>query len=153
MAKARKAKKTRTTNETDIVVKLNIDGRGKSKVDTGIGFLDHMLDLFAKHGLFDLEIKAKGDLKVDLHHTNEDIGICLGQAFNQALGTKEGIKRFGDKTVPMDEALVHVVIDISGRPFLNPNWIRKRHEERRDVEDYNLEYARQFFQGLSRGLF
>ena len=148
MAKARKAKKTRTTNETDIVVKLNIDGRGKSKVDTGIGFLDHMLDLFAKHGLFDLEIKAKGDLKVDLHHTNEDIGICLGQAFNQALGTKEGIRRFGDKTVPMDEALVHIVIDISGRPFLNPNWIRRMHKERRDVEGYNLEYARQFFQGF-----
>lgn len=147
MAKARKAKVKRKTKETDIQIYLNIDGKGKSKIDTGIGFLDHMLELFAKHGLFDLEIKARGDLKVDLHHTNDDIGICLGQAFNQALGAKEGIRRFGDKTVPMDETLVHVVIDISGRPFLNSNWVRKVYEER-DVEGYGLEYARQFFQGF-----
>ena len=135
MTRARKAKVKRRTKETDILIALNIDGQGKSKISTGIGFLDHMLELFAKHGLFDLEIRAKGDLQVDLHHTNEDIAICLGQAFNQALGKKEGIRRFGDKTVPMDEALVHVVIDISGRPYLNSNWRKKVHEEK-DVEGY-----------------
>jgi imidazoleglycerol-phosphate dehydratase len=147
MKKARKVKVKRKTRETDILVDLNIDGRGKSKIDTGIGFLDHMLDLFAKHGLFDLEIKAKGDLKVDIHHTNEDIGICLGQAFNEALGERKGIRRFGQKTVPMDEALVRVVIDISGRPFINTAWSDKMFEAK-DVEGYNLEYVRQFFQGL-----
>ena len=145
MARARRAKIRRKTKETDIVVVLNIDGQGKSKITTGIGFLDHMLELFAKHGLFDLEIRAKGDLQVDMHHTNEDIAICLGQAFNQALGNKQGIRRFGDKTVPMDEALVHVVLDISGRPFLNSNWAKKV-SQTKDVEGYNLEYARQFFQ-------
>jgi len=144
---ARKAKVKRRTKETDIVVALNIDGQGRSKISTGIGFLDHMLELFAKHGLFDLEIRAKGDLQVDLHHTNEDIAICLGQAINQALGKKEGIRRFGDKTVPMDEALVHIVIDISGRPYLNSNWRKKVYEEK-DVEGYSLEYTRQFFQAL-----
>ena len=147
MMRARKAKVKRRTRETDILVVLNIDGQGKSKISTGIGFLDHMLELFAKHGLFDLEIRAKGDLQVDMHHTNEDIAICLGQAFNQALGTKEGIRRFGDRTVPMDEALVHVVIDISGRPYLNTNWSNKVHENK-NVEGYNLEYTRQFFQAL-----
>ena len=147
MFNARRAKVKRRTKETDILVSLNIDGRGNSKISTGIGFLDHMLELFAKHGLFDLEIKAKGDLQVDIHHTNEDVAICLGQAFNQAIGKKEGIRRFGDRTVPMDEALVHVVIDISGRPYLNSNWSTKVHE-RRDVEGYRLEYARQFLQAF-----
>ncbi|MBL7085251.1 MAG: imidazoleglycerol-phosphate dehydratase HisB [Candidatus Omnitrophica bacterium] len=145
MIRARRAKVKRRTKETDILVSLNIDGQGKSKIATGIGFLDHMLELFAKHGLFDLEIKARGDLEVDLHHTNEDIAICLGQAFNQALGKKEGIRRFGDKTVPMDEALVHVVVDISGRPYLNSNWTKRMSKS---VEGYNLEYARQFFQAV-----
>ncbi|MCQ9207976.1 MAG: imidazoleglycerol-phosphate dehydratase HisB [Omnitrophica bacterium] len=147
MARARKAKKKRRTNETDVLVSLNVDGQGKAKISTGIGFLDHMLELFAKHGLFNLEVKAKGDLQVDLHHTNEDIAICLGQAFNQALGKRERIRRFADKTVPMDEALVHVVIDISGRPYLNSNWRKKVYQEK-DVEGYNLEYTRQFFQAL-----
>lgn len=110
----------RKTKETDITVKLNIDGSGKYKVDTGIGFLDHMLELFAKHGLFDLEVKAKGDLKVDIHHTNEDVGIALGEAFKKALGDKKGIKRYGQAAVPMDESLVEVNIDLSGRPsFVN----------------------------------
>lgn len=145
MIRVRKAKVKRRTRETDILVALNVDGQGKSKIATGIGFLDHMLELFAKHGLFDLEIKARGDLEVDLHHTNEDIAICLGQAFNQALGKKEGIRRFGDKTVPMDEALVHVVVDISGRPYLNSNWTKRMSKS---VEGYNLEYARQFFQAV-----
>lgn len=145
MARARIAKVKRKTRETDILVSLNIDGRGKSKINTGIAFLDHMLELFSKHGLFDLEIRAKGDLKVDIHHTNEDIGICVGQAFNKALGKKEGIHRFGDKTVPMDEALVHIVIDISGRPYLNSNWKLKQYKS---VEGYSLEYASQFFQAM-----
>jgi imidazoleglycerol-phosphate dehydratase len=147
MGKARVAKVKRKTRETDIQLTLNIDGRGESKINTGIGFLDHMLELFSKHGLFDLELKAKGDLKVDIHHTNEDVGICLGQAFNKALGKKAGIRRFGEKTVPMDDALVRVVIDISGRPFLNSNWSDKV-SETKDVEGYNLEYARQFFQAM-----
>ena len=147
MVWARRAKVRRKTKETEILVSLNIDGQGRSKITTGIGFLDHMLELFAKHGLFDLEIKAKGDLQVDIHHTNEDIAICLGQVFNQAMGKKEGIRRFGDRTVPMDEALVHVVIDISGRPYLNSNWSTKVHK-RSDVEGYRLEYARQFLQAF-----
>ncbi len=147
MKKVRVAKVKRKTKETDIQISLNIDGKGKSKISTGIGFLDHMLELFAKHGLFDLEIKAKGDLQVDIHHTNEDIGICLGQAFNKALDKKTGIRRFADKTVPMDEALVRVVIDISGRPFINPVW-SDRAFAASEAEGYNLEYTRQFFQAL-----
>jgi imidazoleglycerol-phosphate dehydratase len=107
----------RKTKETDITVKLNIDGSGKSKINTGIGILDHMLELFAFHGLFDLEIAAKGDLKVDIHHTNEDIGIVLGQAFKKALGDKKGIKRFGSASVPMEDVVANVTIDISGRGY------------------------------------
>ena len=150
MAKARKVKIKRKTRETDIQLSLSIDGKGKSKIDTGIGFLDHMLELFAKHGLFDLEIRAKGDLKVDLHHTNEDIGICLGQAFSRALGGKKGIRRFGEKTIPMDETLINVrvVVDISGRPFFNNIKSDKPYEEKDVQGGYNLEYARQFFQAL-----
>lgn len=146
--KKRKAKIIRKTKETDITVELAIDGKGDLNIKTGIPFLDHMLTLFAKHGLFDLKINAKGDLDVDIHHTNEDIGICLGQAFEKALGDKKGIRRFGEKTVPMDEVLVRVVIDISGRPFINSNWFSDRACETKDVEGYNLEYARQFFQAL-----
>lgn len=108
----------RVTKETNITGKLNIDGIGKYDIKTGIGFLDHMLELFSKHGLFDLELKAKGDLRVDIHHTNEDVGICLGEAFKKALSDKKGIKRFGQASVPMDEALVEVNLDISGRPYL-----------------------------------
>ena len=108
----------RTTKETDIVLKLNIDGTGKSDIDTGVGFFDHMLTLFASHGMFDLKVKCNGDLNVDAHHTVEDVGICLGKAFEEAMGDKKGIKRFADKTIPMDEALVLVATDISGRPYL-----------------------------------
>jgi len=113
----RKATIKRKTKETDIAVKLNIDGSGKSKINTGIGILDHMLELFVFHGLFDLEINAKGDLKVDIHHTNEDIGIVLGEAFKKALGDKKGIRRFSSVSVPMEEVVANVTIDISGRPF------------------------------------
>ncbi len=114
----RQAKIHRKTNETDVHLALNIDGCGQSKVDTGIPFMDHMLELLAAHGFLDLEITAKGDTEVDDHHTIEDMGICLGQALNQALGEKKGIKRYGEATIPMDEALAKVVIDISNRPNL-----------------------------------
>jgi imidazoleglycerol-phosphate dehydratase len=116
----RKSEIKRKTKETDISVKLNLDGKGKAAIETGIGFLDHMLELFAYHGLFDLRIKAKGDLRVDTHHTNEDIGITLGIALKKALKLKKGINRFGQSFVPMDEALarVRIVLDISGRPSL-----------------------------------
>jgi imidazoleglycerol-phosphate dehydratase len=115
--KKRIATLKRKTKETDITVKLNIDGSGKAKINTSIGILDHMLELFAFHGLFDLEISGKGDLKVDIHHTNEDIGIVLGQAFKEALGTKEGIKRIGFASVPMEDVVANVTVDISGRGF------------------------------------
>ncbi|HAW60613.1 MAG TPA: imidazoleglycerol-phosphate dehydratase HisB [Actinobacteria bacterium] len=108
----------RKTEETEIEVYLNLDGRGETKIDTGVPFFDHMLDLLSKHGLFDLTVKAKGDLEVDAHHTVEDVGICLGQAFRQSLGDKKGIARFGFSIVPMDEALALVSLDISGRPHL-----------------------------------
>ena len=109
------AEVSRSTAETRITVRINLDGTGQSKLHTGIGFFDHMLDLFAKHGLFDLKLSAKGDIDVDNHHTVEDIGIAMGKAFRDALGTMEGIKRYGSATVPMDEALCVAAIDISGR--------------------------------------
>lgn len=118
---AREATVERKTTETDITVRLNVDGAGESQIDTGVGFFDHMLTLFARHGLFDLEIKARGDLEVDGHHTVEDVGICLGEAFNKALGGKEGITRYGFFILPMNEALATVSVDISGRPFLAYN--------------------------------
>ncbi|MGI6668637.1 MAG: imidazoleglycerol-phosphate dehydratase HisB [Acetivibrionales bacterium] len=108
----------RKTAETDITVRLAVDGSGKSDVDTGIGFFDHMLTLFSKHGLFDLEVKANGDLQVDCHHTVEDVGIVLGQALKDALGRKEGIRRYGTSVIPMDETLASVSVDIGGRPYL-----------------------------------
>lgn len=109
---------TRKTNETDIQVKISLDGSGKANIDTGIAFLDHMLNSFAKHGYFDLTVKASGDLDVDDHHTIEDVGITLGNTIKNALGDKKGIERFGESSVPMDEALARVSIDISGRSYL-----------------------------------
>lgn len=120
-AKTRQAAVARKTKETDIRVDLNIDGRGQSEVDTGIPFLNHMLQIFARHGFFDLAVRARGDLDVDQHHTVEDVGLALGQAWRQALGDKAGIRRFGDATCPLDESLVSVVVDLSGRPFLAYN--------------------------------
>lgn len=117
----RGAETERVTRETNIKLKLQLDGTGQYKINTGIPFLDHMLSLFARHGLFDLELEAQGDLKVDIHHTNEDVGICLGETLKKALGDKKGIKRFGFAYVPMDEALARVVLDISGRPSLRFN--------------------------------
>jgi len=118
MAKARVATLSRKTTETDITVKLTVDGKGVAKIDTGIPFFDHMLTLFAKHGLFDLEVKARGDVAVDYHHTVEDVGIVLGEAFKTALGDKVGLKRYGFFILPMDEALARVVIDLGGRSLL-----------------------------------
>jgi len=138
----------RKTSETDISVKLTIDGGGKSKIDTGIGFLDHMLELFAFWGFFDLEISAKGDLKVDIHHTNEDIGIVLGQAFKKALGDKKGIKRIGSASAPMEEVVGNVALDINGRGFFDLK-VDGKVDKR---EGYELEYARHFFDGLAKQL-
>ena len=123
----RRAEVTRKTNETDLRVQIDIDGRGQASIRTGIGFFDHMLAAFAKHGLLDLTVEARGDLHVDGHHTVEDTGIVLGQAITQALGDRAGIRRYADALIPLDEALVRCVIDVSGRPYLSyqieiPKW-------------------------------
>jgi len=115
----RRAEISRNTSETDIDLTLDLDGGGNKEIETGVGFLNHMLELFARHGLFDLELKAEGDLEIDGHHTVEDIGICLGKAIDEAIGDKAGIKRYGTEYVPMDEALVMVSLDLSGRAYLN----------------------------------
>lgn len=141
----RKASIKRKTGETDIKVDLVIDGKGASKVKTGVPFFDHMLALFSKHGLFDLKLKASGDTDVDYHHTVEDVGICLGEAFKKALGKKERIERYGDAKVPMDEALTEIVIDISGRPHLTYNVeITKK-----KFIDFDTEVVREFFEAFS----
>ncbi|HSV06292.1 MAG TPA: imidazoleglycerol-phosphate dehydratase HisB [Candidatus Binatus sp.] len=113
----RTATVSRGTSETDIRVTLKLDGRGSYEVETGVPFLNHMLEIFARHGFFDLTVSARGDVEVDDHHTVEDVGLCLGQGFREALGDKAGIRRFGEATVPLDEALVTTVVDLSGRPF------------------------------------
>ncbi len=120
-ANGRRARVERRTRETEITVELNLDGSGVAEIETGVPFLDHMLDSFARHGFFDLKLRARGDLEVDQHHTVEDVGLALGQALREALGDKAGIRRFGDAACPLDEALVDVVVDLSGRPFLAYN--------------------------------
>jgi imidazoleglycerol-phosphate dehydratase len=120
-ANARKTDLHRKTNETDIHLSLNLDGEGSYQISTGVPFLNHMLELFTRHGFFDLSVQATGDVHIDDHHTVEDVGLALGQAFREALGDKKGIRRFGDATVPLDEALVSCVVDLSGRPFLAYN--------------------------------
>jgi imidazoleglycerol-phosphate dehydratase len=115
---SRSASIKRSTSESSIELTLNLDGTGKSNIDTGVGFYDHLLTAFSKHSLIDLDIKAKGDLHIDVHHTVEDTAIVLGQAIREALGDKAGISRYGDATVPLDEALVRAVVDLSGRPYL-----------------------------------
>ncbi|MHB1413127.1 MAG: imidazoleglycerol-phosphate dehydratase HisB [Thermoleophilia bacterium] len=141
---SRQATIERVTSETEIDVNLTLDGVGDSKVSTGVGFFDHMLTLFAKHGLFDLKINAKGDLEVDGHHTVEDVGICLGQAFDKALGNREGIVRYGFVIVPMDEALATVSIDISGRPFLAYNLDLSASQ----VGGFDTDLPHEFFQAF-----
>ena len=143
----------RKTKETQISVKLLIEGQGKSKIDTGIGILDHLLELFSFHGLFDLEIKAQGDFKVDIHHTNEDLGIVLGDAFKQALGVKAGIRRFGSIAVPMEDVVASVVVDISGRGYFNG--IKAQNSKLPKItkdEGYSLEYANHFFEAFAKRL-
>ena len=143
MAKRTSAIK-RKTGETNISISLNIDGKGKSSIKTGIPFFDHMLTLFSKHGLFDIKLSAKGDINVDFHHTVEDIGICLGQAFKEALGGKYGIVRYGESKVPMDESLAEVIIDISGRPHLTYNVPF----EKTKFIDFDVEVVREFFEAF-----
>ena len=114
----RTGKQIRKTRETEIAVELDLDGMGKSEISTGIGFMDHMLELFSRHGKFDLKVKARGDLNVDAHHTMEDLGLVMGEVFSQALGNKAGIRRYGSFLLPMDETLVMTALDLSGRPYL-----------------------------------
>jgi len=141
---ARAARVERNTRETRIVVDLNVDGTGRASLDTGIPFLDHMLDQVARHGMVDLEVRAKGDLEIDAHHTVEDVGIVLGQALAKALGDKAGIARYGHAYVPLDEALSRVVVDFSGRPGLefHVDFSRAR------VGDFDVDLTHEFFQGF-----
>jgi imidazoleglycerol-phosphate dehydratase len=143
---ARTAEIKRTTAETDISLSLSLDGSGKAEVETGVGFLDHMLTLFARHGLMDLTVHCRGDLHVDQHHTVEDVGICLGMAIEQAVGDKRGIVRYGTFTVPMDESLVMVSLDLSGRAFLVCNL----DVSNRRIGQFDAELAPEFFQAVAR---
>ena len=141
----RRAEIKRTTNETDIYLELNIDGSGKSDIDTGCGFLDHMLTLFARHGRFDLTVKCKGDTYVDYHHTTEDIAICLGKAFSDALGDKKGVVRYGNIVLPMDESLILSAVDLSGRGgFYGELGIPTQ-----KVGDFDTELCGEFFIALA----
>ena len=141
----RTGKVHRKTNETDVRITLNLDGAGGSQIATGLPFLDHMLTLFAKHGLFDLEIVCRGDLEVDDHHSVEDIAICLGRALKEALGDKRGIARFGDALVPMDEALCRSVIDLSGRFYLSYDVNTKRQK----IGNFSVELAEHFWRSFA----
>ncbi|MEN3929641.1 imidazoleglycerol-phosphate dehydratase HisB [Microvirga sp. W0021] len=136
---------TRRTNETDIAVSVKIDGSGKANIATGVGFLDHMLDLLARHALFDLDINVKGDLHIDQHHSVEDCGIALGQAFLQALGDKKGIKRYADCLLPMDETLTRTALDISGRPFL----VFRTSFPTEKIGNFDTELVREWFQAFA----
>ncbi len=136
----------RKTAETDIKLKLELDGSGKSKIDTGVGFLDHMMTLFASHGRFDIELSCKGDTEVDFHHTTEDIGIALGAAFAEALGDKRGIHRYGDTVLPMDESLILTAVDFSGRDFLG----YELDIPTQKVGDFDTELVEEFFAGFVR---
>jgi imidazoleglycerol-phosphate dehydratase len=148
MAQTRIAKIARKTAETDITLSLAIDGTGKSKIDTGVPFFDHMLTLFAKHGLFDLDVKCIGDVAVDYHHTVEDVGIVLGEAFKQALGDKLGIRRYGFFFLPMDESLARVVVDIGGRPHL----VYEAEAPTMFVRDFNIVLVKEFSRAFSNAL-
>ena len=140
----REAKTNRQTLETQIIARINLDGTGQSQLNTGVPFLDHMLDQIARHGLFDIEVEAKGDLHIDAHHTVEDVGITLGQVFAAAVGDKKGVRRMGHAYAPLDEALSRVVIDLSGRPGLvfEVDFTRAR------VGEFDVDLIREFFQGF-----
>ena len=140
----REAAITRKTLETEVSVRLNLDGGGASRLATGVPFLDHMLDQVARHGVFDLEIEAKGDLHVDAHHTVEDVGITLGQAFARAVGEKKGVRRYGHAYVPLDEALSRVVVDLSGRPGL----VMEIDFARPRIGEFDVDLVHEFFQGF-----
>lgn len=142
----RTAEIKRKTKETDIELFLNIDGKGECDIDTGVAFFDHMLTLFAAHGMFDLKVKCAGDTEVDAHHSVEDIGICLGKAFAQALGDLKGLKRYADKTIPMDEALILTAVDISGRPHLSFSLDTPA----RKVGNFDTELVEEFFLSFVR---
>ena len=145
----RKAEITRGTSETEVVIKINLDGTGKTSFSTGLPFLEHMLDQIGRHGMIDLDIKAKGDLHIDDHHTIEDIGITLGEAFNKAVGDKKGIKRYGHSYVPLDESLSRVVLDFSGRPglFMNVKFVKDT------VGSMEVGMFEHFFQSFSNHAF
>ena len=146
MTKKRNASVHRKTSETDIRMTLTVDGSGESRISTGMPFLDHMLTLLSKHGLFDLTLKAVGDLHVDIHHTNEDIGITLGQALTKALGDKKGIRRYGFAGIPMDEVLIRVTLDISGRPSLHVAKAKGVRFSR--LENYSFHDAMEFMKAF-----
>jgi imidazoleglycerol-phosphate dehydratase len=141
----RKATINRKTSETNIALTLNLDGTGKYDIQIAVPFMEHMLNLFTKHGLFDLMVKAQGDIQIDAHHTVDDIGICLGKAFAEALGNKSGIKRFGSVQVPMDEVLTAVSVDISGRPYLVYNVPKLQGK----VGEFDVELAEEFFRAFA----
>lgn len=145
---SRKAVVERQTKETDIKVRLSLDGQGTAKIATDIPFLDHMLELFSKHGLFDLEIICQGDLQVDDHHSVEDVAICLGQAFAQALGEKVGIARYGESLVPMDEALCRAVVDLSGRFYL----VYEVKTRKQQIGNFSVELAEHFWRSFAESL-
>ena len=141
----RKAQQKRKTNETDIDIQMNLDGEGKYELDTGVGFLDHMLAHFSKHSRIDLVVKAAGDLEVDAHHTVEDVGICLGQCLNDAIGDKKGINRYGNSAVPMEDAMANVAVDLSGRAFCayNANYLTEK------IGDFDVECIEEFLRSFS----
>ena len=142
----RKAKISRKTKETSIVVEVNIDGKGKYKIDTGIGFLDHMLEQLSKHSLMDISVKAKGDTHIDLHHTTEDTGIAIGEAISKAAGSRKGIKRYAHALIPMDETLTRVAIDVSNRPYL----IWKVNLKVEKLGEMDTELFKEWFQAFSQ---
>jgi len=144
MSNQRNASVSRSTRETEIAVNLNLDGEGNANLQIGVPFLEHMIDQIARHGMFDLDIQARGDLEIDAHHTVEDVGITFGQAFNRALGAKQGIRRYGHAYVPLDEALSRVVLDCSGRPGLeySVEYPRAR------VGEFDVDLLHEFFQGF-----
>jgi imidazoleglycerol-phosphate dehydratase len=141
-------KTERKTKETNISIAVNVDGSGQAEVDTGMPFFDHMLDIFTRHGLFDIKVKAKGDIAVDYHHTVEDVGLALGQTFKEALGDKLGIRRFGEASCPLDETLAKVVVDLSGRPYLSDN-VKIRPGR---VGDFDTDLPHEFYAAFANQL-